>query len=95
MAGLTTADVMAALETLMWRHGAPQCIWSDRGSSLLSTEAAEVYELLEITKMDTSAYQHQANGCCERAVATLKTLLGASLAGGTSHELTRRRLSLF
>jgi hypothetical protein len=51
-----------------------------------SAEADEVYELREITKMDTRAYQHQANVCCDWAVATLKTLLRASLAGGASHE---------
>ncbi len=84
--GLTTAALMVALEMLIWWHGAPQCIWSDRGLSLRSADATEVYGVLENKKLDTSAYQHEANGCCERSVAALKTLLGVSLAGGALHE---------
>lgn len=92
MASVDSKSVLSALESLIWDHGAPHTIWSDRGSQLLSKEATEVYDMLGVNKISTSAYRQAANGCCERTIKTLKSLLAATLASQASHESWEERL---
>ena len=92
LARIDSASVLTALESLIWRHGSPATVWSDRGSQLLSKEASEMYAMLDINVTATSAYRHAANGVCERSIKSLKMLLSASLASQASHETWEERL---
>jgi hypothetical protein len=75
LARIDAVTVLGALEGLIWRHGAPATVWSDEGSQLLG-----------VSKLNTPAYSHVANGICERAIKTLKAMLKASMAGSASHD---------
>jgi hypothetical protein len=60
---------------IIFRHGAPKYLLSDRGSNFLSSIMQEVYNLFQIKKLNTSSYHPQTDGLCEKFNGTLvKTL---------------------
>jgi len=70
---VTCAKIL--VEQIVCRYGAPRRLLSDRGSPFISQLAQEVYRLLDIYKLSTSAYHPQTNGVVERFNSTLATML--------------------
>jgi hypothetical protein len=72
-----TAEVSAKLlvEEVICRHGTPKKLLSDRGKTFLAKLSYEVYNLLNIKKINTSAYHPQTDGLVERFNHTLATML--------------------
>ena len=69
----TVARVM--VEEVICRHGAPECLLSDRGTNFLSELVTEVCRLLQIKKLNTSGYHPQTDGLVERFHQTLMSML--------------------
>ena len=67
------ATVIARLlvDEIISRHGAPRVLLSDRGTNFLSKVAAEVCNIFEIQKINTSSYHPQTDGLVERFNSTL------------------------
>jgi hypothetical protein len=63
------------VEQIVCRYGAPQKLLSDRGSPFLSSLAYKVYKLMNIHKLNTTAYHPQTNGMVERFNSTLVAML--------------------
>jgi len=55
--------------------GVPKKLLTDRGSSFTSALIKETCELLKIEKLQTSSYQPQANGVCEKTHKLLIDML--------------------
>ena len=55
--------------------GVPEALLSDRGTNLLSYLMKDICQLLEIKKLNTTAYHPQCDGLTERFNRTLKTML--------------------
>lgn len=69
----TIARLLA--EEIVPRHGCPRTLLSDRGSGFVSDLMYEVYAFLNIHKLNTTAYNPQANGLVERFNHTLVNML--------------------
>ena len=67
---------LIAEEVLPW-FGVPEALLSDRGANLLSHLVLDLYKLLGITKLNTSAYNPQ---CDEAVNRTLKQILRRHVA---------------
>ena len=67
------AIVIARLlvDEIISRHGAPRLVLSDRGTNFLSKVVAEVCNLFQIQKINTSSYHPQTDGLVERFNSTL------------------------
>ena len=67
------ATVIARLlvDEIISRHGAPRVFLSDRGANFLSKIAAEVCNLFQSQKINTSSYHPQTDGLVERFNSTL------------------------
>ena len=57
------------------RYGVPRTLLSDQGSNFLSTLCKKVYKLMNIHKLQTSAYFPSANGLVERFNHTIIDML--------------------
>jgi hypothetical protein len=57
------------------RYGAPRTLLSDQGSNYLSKLCRAVYKVMNINKLQTSAYYPQCNGLVERFNHTLANML--------------------
>lgn len=55
--------------------GVPESLLSDRGTNLLSHLMKELCSMLDITKLNTTAYHPQCNGMVERFNQMLKSML--------------------
>ena len=66
----TNQDTLTIARLLVERvvpvHGVPRRLLSDRGGCFLSNLIAELYRLLSITKVNTTAYHPQSDGMVER-----------------------------
>ena len=71
------AETIAKLlvEGVISRHGAPQELLSDCGANFLSALVLEVCKLFDIKKVNTSGYNPQTSGLCERFNSTLIQML--------------------
>ena len=75
-----TAETIAqALVEVISRHGVPAKLLSDRGANFLSDILQEVYKLLGIKKVNTSAYHPQSDGLVERFNRTLTDMLAKTV----------------
>ena len=75
-----TAETIAqALVEVISRHGVPAKLLSDRGASFLSDILQEVYKLLGIKKVNTSAYHPQSDGLVERFNRTVTDMLAKTV----------------
>ena len=59
------------VDEIFTRHGAPRTLLTDRGSNFLSSLMKEVCHLLNIKKLNTTAYHPQTDGLVERFNGTL------------------------
>ena len=62
----------------MPRHGVPKKLLSDRGGSFLLSLISEIYQLLNIKKVNTTAYHPQNDGLVEWFNRTLTGMLAKS-----------------
>ena len=67
--------IARCLEELISRHGVPQALLTDQGKIFESKVILEVYKLLKIEKMRTTAYHPQCDGLVERFNRTLGNML--------------------
>jgi transposase InsO family protein len=72
----TTTEVVTHLKSLFARHGIPETLVSDNGPQYASREFAEFAQDYEFHHRTSSPYFPQGNGEAERAVGTIKSLLG-------------------
>lgn len=72
-----TAETVARvlLDHVVTKHGVPRRILSDQGSNYAGKLMGELYALMGVTRMVTSAYHPQANGLVERFNRTLVQIL--------------------
>ena len=63
------------MEKVIPRHGVPAQLLSDRGAAFLSKLLAEVYHLMGMKKVNTTAYHPQTDGLVERFNCTLLDML--------------------
>ena len=54
------------VKEVIFRHSVPKEILSDHGTNFLSNLLCEVYSLLGIHKLNTTAYHPQTDGLVER-----------------------------
>ena len=59
------------IEEIICRHGVPCQLLSDRGPAFLSYLMTETCKLLEVHKINMTAYHPQTNGLTERFNRTL------------------------
>ena len=64
------------------QHGVPSQLLSDRGSAFLSSLMFEIYRLMGIKKLNTTAYHPQTDGLVERFNRTLSDMLAKTVATG-------------
>ena len=69
----TTSDCI--VKYVVCRHGVMEVLGSDRGSGFVSQLAGEIYAMLGIKRIKTTAYHPQSNGVVEIFNKTLKTSL--------------------
>ena len=81
---LTIAQLLVG--KIISRHGVPGELLSDRGAAFLSGLMEEVYRLMGIHKVTTTAYHPQTDGLVERFNRTLTDML-AKNSGGEWTEL--------
>lgn len=74
---LTIAKLL--VEHIVPRHGVPRELLSDRGGSFLSHLIMELYQLLGVKKVNTTAYHPQTDGLVERFNRTLTAMLSKSV----------------
>ena len=70
---LTIARLL--VEKIVPNHGVPKRLLSDRGGCLLSQLMYEVYQLLGVEKLNTTAYHPQTDDLVERMNRTLVKML--------------------
>ena len=70
---ITVAKIIC--EHIVPRHGVPECLISDRGQAFTGEVMTEVYKLLGIKKLNTSAYHPQTDGLTEKFNQTLAKIL--------------------
>ena len=63
------------VEKIVSRHGVPSQLLSDRGAAFLSGLMQELYRLLGVHKVNTTAYHPQTDGLVERFHRTLVQML--------------------
>ena len=72
---ISTETVANALLSIFTRLGTPKQVLSDRGTQFTGAMMKEVYRLMAIQGLYTTAYHPQCNGACERLNGTLKKML--------------------
>ena len=70
---LTIAHLL--VEEIISRHGVPKELLSDRGAACLSKLLSEIYLLMGIHKVSTTAYHPQTDGLVEWFHRTLTSML--------------------
>lgn len=70
---ITSRDIAQQLILLFARFGAPEEILTDRGQNFTSVFMTELFQLMDIKPIKTSAYHPQTDGMVERFNGTLKT----------------------
>ena len=63
------------IDRVICQHGRPDYLLSDRGSNFLSSLITELLALLNVLKLNTTAYHPQTNGLVERFNGTLGDML--------------------
>ena len=74
----TSKDIINHLKSIFSRHGIPERLISDNGPQYSSREFAEFSRLYGFDHITSSPLYPQANGEVERAVSTVKSLIGKS-----------------
>jgi len=89
VANQTAETIAQALVEVITHHGVPAKLLSDRGANFLLEILQEVYELLGIKKVNTSAYHPQSDGLVERFNRTLTDML-AKTVGQSGRDWDKR-----
>ena len=66
------------VDQIVFTHGAPRYLMSDRGQNFLSKLIKETAQLLNIAKINTSGYRPQCNSVVERFNATSSNAIFSS-----------------
>ena len=74
---LTIAKLL--VEHIVSGHGVPRELLSDKGKAFLSKLMYEVYELLGIKKVNTTAYHPQTDGLVEKFNRTFTSMLAKTV----------------
>lgn len=74
---LTIAQLL--MDHVITRHGVPAELLSDRGKAFLSDLMQEIYKLMGIHKVSTTAYHPQTDGLVERFNRTLTDMLAKTV----------------
>ena len=61
------------VEEIVCRHGTPEKLLTDQGTNFTSELFREICKLLDIKKLQTTAYHPQTNGIVERSHQTIMT----------------------
>ena len=77
---LTIAKLL--VEEIISRHGVPRELLSDRGAAFLSKLLHEIYSLMGIHKVSTTAYHPHTDGLVERFHRTLTSMLSKTTQPG-------------
>ena len=72
---LPSSKVDRITKELVFRIGIPKEILTDQGTNFMSTLLQEVYQLLNITRIQTSPYHPQTDGLVERFNSMLKSMM--------------------
>ena len=83
------------VENIVSRHGVPSEILSDRGAAFLSGLFQEIYRLMGIHKVNTTAYHPQTDGLVERFNRTLLEMLSKTASKNGKDWDTRLPYVLF
>ena len=75
------ACTRAFISSWVSRFGVPALLTSDQGSQLTSSILLKICSILGILRIKTTSFHPQSNGMIERFHRSLKSSLGASLAG--------------
>ncbi|CAF1111700.1 unnamed protein product, partial [Brachionus calyciflorus] len=75
-----TEEVANCLLGYICRHGVPEAALSDRGTNFQSELMNQVFEVLDIQRLRTSAYHPQCDGETERFNRTLEQMLACYVA---------------
>ncbi|RNA38462.1 Retrovirus-related Pol poly from transposon [Brachionus plicatilis] len=78
--GLTAEEVANCLVLFICRHGVPEAALSDRGTNFQAELMDQLFELLDIKRLRTSAYHPQCDGETERFNRTLEQMLACYVA---------------
>ena len=78
----TSAQVILHMKSIFARHGIPEMVKSDGGPQYSSYEFSKFASVYKFEHVTSSPYFAQSNGEAERAVKTLKGLLGKTAAAG-------------
>lgn len=70
----------AFVDKVVLRHSAPQQLLTDRGTNFTSQLMREVYGMLGVKKLQTTAYHPQCNGAVERLNHTISTMISHYVA---------------
>ncbi len=71
----TVATAQAIIDGIMCRHGFMMVLQSDRGGAFVSHLAAQIFKLLGVRQVKTTAWHPQSNGVVEKLNGTLKQTL--------------------
>ena len=71
--------VRLLVDHVIYRHGVPEMLISDRGANLLSTLMKEVSEVMGMRKINTTAYHPQADVLVENFNRTLQAMIAKSV----------------
>ena len=71
----TSASVISAFKTIFSRFGIPKKLVTDNGSQYSSDDFQNFAKDYNFTHVTSSPYFPQSNGCAERAVQTVKSIL--------------------
>ena len=72
---VTALETAKKLVEYISRHGCPESILSDQGKNFQSELITELWELLDVHQLKTTAYHPQCNGQTERLNRTLQNML--------------------
>ena len=72
------------VEQVISRHGVPAELLSDRGKAFLSKLLHEVYDLMSMKTVNTTAYHPQMDGLIERFNRTLTSMLAKTVNQNSS-----------
>ena len=95
---LTIAQLL--VDHVICQHGVPTNLLSDRGKAFLSNVMEDIYKLMGMHKVSTTAYHPQTGGLVEKFNCTLMDMLAKTVGKGRRdwdrhlpHEMRRNPVS--
>ena len=72
---ITSERICNALLSIFSRFGFPNIVLCDNGTQFVSNLTTAFNQMLQITKIFSTRYHPQSNGCVERANQTIKLMI--------------------